>query len=134
PQRRRAGPGPGLPGWAAGGIGLHTAAAAIAGGAAGVVLDVQLALTSEAGENLPSDIAAALRSMDGSETAVVEGRRVYSRPGPELTGGPLPVGQDGAFAAGLAERYRTVGGVVQAVRSSIRHPPASPHPCPPPPG
>src|SRR6195256_3499130 len=119
-QRLVAGSGPGLPVWAAGGIGLHTAAAAIAGGAAGVVLDVQLALTSEACETLPGDIAAALRSMDGSETAVVEGRRVYSRPGPELTGGPLPVGQDGAFAAGLAGRYHTVGGIVQAVRSSIR--------------
>jgi len=75
-QRLVAGSGPGLPVWAAGGIGLHTAAAAIAGGAAGVVLDVQLALTNEASESLPSDIAAALRSMDGSETAVVDGRRV----------------------------------------------------------
>src|SRR5947209_8005296 len=101
-QRLVAGSGSGLPVWAAGGIGLHTAAAAIAGGAAGVVLDVQLALTNEACENLPGDIAAALRSMDGSETVVAEGRRVYRRPGPELTGGPLPIGQDGPLRAGLA--------------------------------
>src|SRR5438105_2619107 len=119
-QRLVAGTGVGLPVWAAGGIGLHTAAGAIAGGATGVVLDVQLALTKEACENLPGDVAAALRSMDGSETVVAGGRRVYRRPGPELTGGPLPIGQDGAFAAGLADRYCTVGGIVQAIRSSIR--------------
>src|SRR5437763_8254937 len=119
-QRLVAGTGAGLPVWAAGGIGLHTAAGAIAGGATGVVLDVQLALTNEACEKLPGDVAAALRSMDGSETVVAEGRRVWRRPGPELTWGPLPIGQDGAFAAGLADRYRTVGGIVQAARWSIR--------------
>src|SRR5437868_6936519 len=123
--------GAGLPVWAAGGIGLHTAAGAIAGGAAGVVLDVQLALTNEACEKLPGDVAAALRSMDGSETVVAEGRRVWRRPGPELTWGPLPIGQDGAFAAGLADRYRTVGGIVQAVRSSIRQHLLSAHRCTP---
>ena len=40
-------PGVDLPVWACGGIGLHTAAAAVAGGAAGVVLDSQLALLAE---------------------------------------------------------------------------------------
>ncbi|HYR61098.1 MAG TPA: type I polyketide synthase, partial [Actinomycetota bacterium] len=119
-QRLLAASGPRLPVWAAGGIGLHTAAGAVAGGAAGVVLDAQLALTKEALEALPSDVAAALRAMDGSETAVVDGRRLYSRPGPQLTGGPLPIGQDGAFAATLAATYRTVGGIVQALRASIR--------------
>src|SRR5205807_5167529 len=130
-QRLVAGTGVGLPVWAAGGIGLHTAAGAIAGGATGVVLDVQLALTKEACENLPGDVAAALRSMDGSETVVAGGRRVYRRPGPELTGGPLPIGQDGAFAAGLADRYCTVGGIVQAVRSAIRQHLVAAELCPP---
>ena len=46
-QRLLAGDGPGVPVWACGGIGPHTAAAAVAGGAAGVVLDVQLALLEE---------------------------------------------------------------------------------------
>ncbi|MYV99166.1 nitronate monooxygenase, partial [Streptomyces sp. SID3343] len=58
-----------VPVWAAGGIGEHTAAAAVAGGAAGVVLDAQLALVDECA--LPTEIAAAVRAMDGSETVVV---------------------------------------------------------------
>ncbi|MFD8818428.1 nitronate monooxygenase, partial [Streptomyces sp. NPDC059627] len=53
-----------VPVWAAGGIGPHTAAAAVAGGAAGVVLDSQLALLAES--RLPEATAAALRSLDGS--------------------------------------------------------------------
>ncbi|MEV4258657.1 hypothetical protein AB0J52_36330, partial [Spirillospora sp. NPDC049652] len=67
-----------LPVFAAGGIGPHTAAAAVAGGAAGVVLDVQLALVRE-GE-LPCDVADALRAMDGSETRVTGGHRIFARP------------------------------------------------------
>lgn len=142
-QRLAAEPSLALPLWAAGGIGLHTAAAAVAGGATGVVLDVQLALTVEGAEVLPADTLAALTAMDGSETAVVAGYRVFSRP--DLTGGPvpagpedmaslvgpalgprpaqpprwLPAGQDAAFARHLAERYRTTGGVIQAVRAAV---------------
>ncbi|MQY08231.1 type I polyketide synthase [Actinomadura macrotermitis] len=126
-----------VPVFAAGGIGPHTAAAAVAGGAAGVLLDSQLALVREM--ELPADVAAAIAAMDGSETRVVEGHRVYTRPDlPEielscldLAGingrlGPhglrsrlLPIGQDGALAAPLAARYKTAGGVVQAVRDQI---------------
>ncbi|HWD08197.1 MAG TPA: beta-ketoacyl synthase N-terminal-like domain-containing protein, partial [Actinomycetota bacterium] len=147
-QRLASDPGLSVPVWAAGGIGLHTAAAAIAGGAAGVVLDAQLALTAEGCAALPAATIAALSAMDGSETAVVAGHRVFTRPdlggpapadaaqmalllGPELGPRPegtrdartparwLPTGQDAAFARPLAGRYRTVGGVIQAVRSSI---------------
>jgi acyl transferase domain-containing protein/NAD(P)H-dependent flavin oxidoreductase YrpB (nitropropane dioxygenase family) len=119
-----------LPVWAMGGIGEHTAAAAVAGGARGVVLDAQLALAAEA--DLPADVAAAIRAMDGSETRVTGGYRVYTRPdlpaiepGPGRLGGHglreqlLPVGQDGAFATRLAARYRTAGGVVTAIGSAI---------------
>jgi acyl transferase domain-containing protein/NAD(P)H-dependent flavin oxidoreductase YrpB (nitropropane dioxygenase family)/NAD(P)-dependent dehydrogenase (short-subunit alcohol dehydrogenase family) len=67
-----------LPIWCAGGIGRHTAAAAVAGGAAGVVLDAQLALVREAG--LPAAVQAAIAAMDGSETTVIGGHRVYTRP------------------------------------------------------
>ena len=119
--------------WAAGGIGLHTAAAAVAGGACGVVLDSQLALVREAG--LPRETAAAIVAMDGSETVVVGGHRVFTRPdlpqtgvggdvalrlGTDLRTDLVPVGQDGALARPLAERHVTAGGVVQAVRQSIR--------------
>lgn len=119
-----------IPVWAAGGIGPHTAAAAVAGGAAGVVLDAQLALVAEA--DLPDEVAAAIAVMDGSETAVVGGHRLYTRPdlpavAPDSVAtrlgardlGALPVGQDGALAASLAQRYATAGGVVAAIRAAV---------------
>ncbi|MFI9045390.1 SDR family NAD(P)-dependent oxidoreductase [Streptomyces sp. NPDC053427] len=106
-----------VPVLAAGGIGPHTAAAAVAGGASGVLLDAQLALTTEGEDGLPRAVAAALRAMDGSEPTLVAGRRVLVRP--DLPTDPLPLGQDGAFAARLAARHRTTGGIVQAVRAAI---------------
>jgi acyl transferase domain-containing protein/NAD(P)H-dependent flavin oxidoreductase YrpB (nitropropane dioxygenase family) len=116
--------------WAAGGIGPHTAAAAVAGGAAGVVLDTQLALVDEM--DLPHEVAAAIRRMDGTETAVIGGYRVYVRPDlprPEAEGlgrrlsartpAALPVGEDAALARPFAERYRTAAGVIAAVAGGI---------------
>lgn len=106
------------------GIGPHTAAAAVAGGAAGVVLDSQLALLADSG--LPETTAAALRAMDGSETTVVEGHRVL-RPSKgraaEASGARLlPVRQDGFLAARFAERWgdvrRTVGELTAAIRGN----------------
>ncbi|MFE0190120.1 SDR family NAD(P)-dependent oxidoreductase [Streptomyces sp. NPDC058989] len=110
-------PGTTVPVLAAGGIGPHTAAAAVAGGAAGVLLDSQLALTTEGEQRLPRRLAAALRAMDGSESVLVDGHRVLTRP--DLPTDPLPVGQDGAFAARLAARHRTIGGILTAVRSAV---------------
>ncbi|MEU9116761.1 SDR family NAD(P)-dependent oxidoreductase [Streptomyces sp. NPDC048483] len=118
-QRVLADPAVNIPVLAAGGIGPHSAAAAVAGGAAGVLLDSQLALTTEGEERLPRAVAAVLRTMDGSEPTLVAGRRVLTRP--DLPAGPLPVGQDGAFAARLAARHRTTGGIVQAVRAAVTH-------------
>ncbi|MFD3807034.1 SDR family NAD(P)-dependent oxidoreductase [Streptomyces sp. NPDC058619] len=123
----------GVPVRAHGGIGPHTAAAAVAGGAAGVLLDVQLALTAEGEPGLPAEVTDALRAMDGSETRLADGHRVYARPGltpPEgpvaallgardLHGQLLPVGQDGASAARLAARHRTTAGVLRAVREAV---------------
>jgi len=119
-----------LPVWAWGGIGPRTAAAAVAGGARGVAIDAQLALVAES--ELPGEVAAAIAAMDGSETRVFEGYRVYVRPGlPAIEPTPghfgardlrkqlLPVGQDGAFAAPLAARYKTAGGVVRAIGAGI---------------
>lgn len=133
-QRLLADPDVTVPVLAQGGIGPHTAAAAVAGGAAGVVLDAQLALTTEGEVALPGEITAALRAMDGSETLVVAGHRIYTRPDlappdpgelPHRLGArglhthSLPLGQDGAFAARFAARHRTTGGVVQAVREAV---------------
>lgn len=126
-----------LPIWAQGGIGLHTAAACVAGGAAGVVLDGQLALVRES--TLPAEIKDAVSAMDGSETRLVAEHRIYSRPDlpaatletddlSEVAGmlgaeslhkQLLPAGQDAAFAANFAHRFGTAGGVVTAVESAI---------------
>jgi len=148
--------------WVQGGVGLHSAAACFAGGAAGIVLDLQLGLTRES--PLPEAVRAALERMDGSETVLLGGDlgepwRVYERPGATavealrrraadiaaaapagsadaarrvfrralveaLGWGPLDrqiwmMGQDAAFAAPLARRYRTVGGIVGAVRDAV---------------
>ncbi|MFF7976455.1 SDR family NAD(P)-dependent oxidoreductase [Streptomyces sp. NPDC007905] len=128
----------GVPVWACGGIGPRTAAAAVAGGAAGVVLDSQLALLAES--RLPETVRAAVRSLDGSETVVVAGHRVLRRRGPDTPPPPaddvdavaallgardlrrqlLPVGQDGFLAARFAERWGDVRGTVRAVRAAIR--------------
>ena len=126
------------PVWAMGGIGLHTAAACAAGGAAGIVLDSQLALVRES--TLPAEVARAIRAMDGSETVVIAGQRVFSRPdlplpeelrgagevevaarlgGDDLRGRLVPAGQDAAFARPLAERFVTAGGVVQGIARAI---------------
>ena len=126
------------PVWLKGGIGLHTAAAALAGGAVGVVLDTQLALARES--TLPAAVRAAVGAMDGSETVVAGGHRLYSRPdlppvdpdappaeiaarlgADDLRSQLLPVGQDGSFAAPLAGRFKTAGGIVAAIRSAIDH-------------
>ncbi|MCU1298299.1 MAG: Beta-ketoacyl synthase, partial [Acidobacteriaceae bacterium] len=134
-----------VPVWAAGGLGRHSASAAIAGGAAGVVLDAQLALVRES--IVPKEIAAAVSAMDGSETTVIGCHRVYSRPDlatrrkhwPELAGLSeisesmvaarlggesfdeqfIPIGQDGAFARSFAEEYVSAGALVQGLRASI---------------
>jgi acyl transferase domain-containing protein/NAD(P)H-dependent flavin oxidoreductase YrpB (nitropropane dioxygenase family)/NAD(P)-dependent dehydrogenase (short-subunit alcohol dehydrogenase family) len=137
-----------IPVWVQGGVGMHTAAACYAAGAAGVVLDAQLALTREsaAGE----EAREAIARMDGSETICVGESsglrfRFYWKPGAkaaeavaalqdsreieqaiaERSGwGPADrnvwiLGQDAAFASRLAERHRTVGAIVQAMRRSI---------------
>ncbi|MEU4350584.1 SDR family oxidoreductase [Streptomyces sp. NPDC023838] len=103
-----------LPVWACGGIGPRTAAAAVVGGAAGVVLDAQLALLAESG--ITDEAAAALRATDGSGTSVVDGVRALRN---ARTGLELPVGQDGFLAARFAERWGTVAGAVRGVREAV---------------
>jgi NAD(P)H-dependent flavin oxidoreductase YrpB (nitropropane dioxygenase family) len=73
-----------LPVFALGGVGLHTVGACYAAGAAGVVLDWQLALSKESA--LSETVKARLALVDGSETicignALGDSYRVYARPG-----------------------------------------------------
>ncbi|MFE0103730.1 SDR family NAD(P)-dependent oxidoreductase [Streptomyces sp. NPDC059009] len=111
----------GVPVWACGGIGPRTAAAAVLAGAAGVVLDVQLALLDEA--QLPPAVATLLRTADGTETVLVGGRRVLDRRRPgtpaELRERLLPLGQDAFLAARFAEKYGSVSDAVRAVREAV---------------
>ncbi len=102
--------------WAQGGIGEHTAAACVAGGAAGVVLDSQLALLPES--SLPESIRSAVRAMDGSETKIVDGHRVLDRPGSVESPATVPIGQDGAFAHRFA-RFGSVAAAVAQLHSAI---------------
>ncbi|MEO8508451.1 MAG: beta-ketoacyl synthase N-terminal-like domain-containing protein, partial [Betaproteobacteria bacterium] len=125
-----------LPVWVQGGVGLHTASACVAGGAAGVVLDAQVALAREA--TLPAEVRQAVAAMDGSETVLIDGHRVFTRPdlpvrdiaaagaahaqlGCNLRTQLLAAGQDAAFAKSLAERFRTVGGIVRGIVAAIDH-------------
>ncbi|MBO0729113.1 MAG: nitronate monooxygenase, partial [Acidimicrobiaceae bacterium] len=128
---------PGVPIWVQGGIGLYTAAAAVAAGAHGVVLDSQLALARET--RLDGAVRQAIRSMDGSETRVVGDHRVYTRPdlpaarisadvsssvvagqlGTDIERQLLPIGQDAAAASVLADRFVSAGGIVTAIRRQI---------------
>ncbi|WP_338674122.1 SDR family NAD(P)-dependent oxidoreductase [Streptomyces sp. SCSIO 30461] len=110
----------GIPVWACGGIAPGTAAAAVVGGATGVVLDTQLALLAES--ETPEHIAAVLRTMDGSETRVVAGLRTLRRLGSPQHGAavePLPVGQDGFLAARFAERWGDTGRALRAVSDAV---------------
>lgn len=147
-----------LPVYAYGGIGLHTAAACYVAGAAGVVLETQLALTRES--TLPEAVRTAVAAMDGSETVCLGTElgkpfRVFHRPDATvieemnglatrlgLQGGDAaaaewrravesrvgwnsvqqdlwPLDQAAAFAADLARRYKTVGGVLTALRAAL---------------
>ncbi len=114
-----------VPIWVQGGIGLHTAAAAIAGGAAGVVLDTQLALARES--SLPEAMKKMIGKLDGSETTIVSGQRGLRRR--KSTGPPdpfepaqdfLPIGQDAPFAPSLATRFPTAEEILRAIKQSIR--------------
>jgi acyl transferase domain-containing protein/NAD(P)H-dependent flavin oxidoreductase YrpB (nitropropane dioxygenase family)/NADP-dependent 3-hydroxy acid dehydrogenase YdfG len=122
--------------WVQGGIGLHTAAACIAAGARGVVLDSQLALLEEAGTS-PA-LRRALATMDGSETVVVGGYRLYARPNAKAAkaddspaqiaaqlGATDPstdlvtLGQDASFAAPFGQRFASVERLVRAVHMAF---------------
>ncbi len=68
-----------LPVYVQGGIGRHTAAAVMAAGAAGVVLDTQLALFPES--ELSTATRRFLQGLDGGESKVVDGVRFLAKPG-----------------------------------------------------
>ena len=136
-----------VPYWVQGGIGTHSAAAAMLAGAAGVVLCEQLWLAEESPLAHP-DARGTWSQLDGSETVLLGPEetpfRLFARAGrnkfreleqrvlrsesrQELlleylatTDDPLlPLGQDIAFAAPLAKRYGSVGCILSAFRASM---------------
>jgi acyl transferase domain-containing protein/NAD(P)H-dependent flavin oxidoreductase YrpB (nitropropane dioxygenase family) len=153
-----------IPVWVHGGVGLHTAAACAAVGAAGAVLDSQVLLARES--QLPRRVRERVSAMDGSETVCVGTGlgapfRTLSRPDlgvskeldqratalemelarghdrsqiegvwraevrgrvawDDRPGAAVAIGQDGAFAAELARRFVTVGGIVNGIGKAVR--------------
>ncbi|MDR0490638.1 MAG: SDR family NAD(P)-dependent oxidoreductase [Oscillospiraceae bacterium] len=113
-----------------GGVGVHTAAAYIALGAAGVVLDSQVALFPECG--LPGEYKSALGRLSGNEIRVHEGYRYYISPGAnEISEGcdpqsrigaalndVLPLGQDIVLAQELADGYKRLKLLVRAIENA----------------
>ncbi len=108
-----------IPVWLAGGIGPDTAAAAVMGGARGVVLDVQLALLRES--TIPAEERGVLAGLDGSESVVEDGHRVVRRALRRGDGASLvlPVGEDAYLAQVFASRFETVAAAIRAVKDSI---------------
>ncbi|RDI34995.1 acyl transferase domain-containing protein [Lentzea flaviverrucosa] len=103
-----------LPVWVAGSIGPDTAAAAVAGGARGVVLEGQLTLVAEVRKHISGEIVNAVRMMDGADTVVNDGLRVHVRQN------ALEIGQEGSLADSYRTSFGTVGGVVGAIQRGMR--------------
>ena len=122
------------PVWVRGGVGLCSAAACMVGGAAGVVLDWQLALCAES--ELPEEVKARVSRMDGSETAILgqgccERYRAYTRAG-ETAFTELKELEE-SLALGPAADVATLVRWRSAVEMRIRGEGGTPPPIPAPP-
>ncbi|UKB82600.1 SDR family NAD(P)-dependent oxidoreductase [Chryseobacterium sp. MEBOG06] len=125
-----------IPVWVQGGIGLHTAAAAKALGATGIVLDSQLALFPES--SVPKDLKEVCSKLNGTETKVIADHRVLVRPNsPALPENPtardlkqyftgldlgtcyIPMGQDISLATDLYEDFRTLKKLIFGFREAM---------------
>jgi acyl transferase domain-containing protein/NAD(P)H-dependent flavin oxidoreductase YrpB (nitropropane dioxygenase family)/NAD(P)-dependent dehydrogenase (short-subunit alcohol dehydrogenase family) len=113
-----------------GGIGIHTAAAYLALGASGVVMDSQLALFAECGTS--PELKAALGRLSGNEIRELDGFRYFVRPGgaeppqdagvtglkehmAQATQDCMPLGQDVILGAELVRRYGSLKRLVRAI-------------------
>nr|WP_199074996.1 type I polyketide synthase [Pedobacter sp. ASV19] len=125
-----------IPVYVQGGVGSHTAAALVACGAAGVVLDSQLALFPEC--TAPAAIKQVCEKLNGNETKLIGRYRVLARPNspalPEevseetlltyfndfdLEKSYLSMGQDIALATDLVARYRKLDKMVFGFKEAI---------------
>jgi acyl transferase domain-containing protein len=117
-----------------GGVGVHSAAAYLALGAAGVILDSQVALFPEC--SAPAEVKAAVERLSGSEIRDCEGYHYLLRHGatepdedatltdilPRLGSTDdkdcLPCGQDAVLASELAGRYRRLRHLIRALQTA----------------
>ncbi|MBS1661768.1 MAG: acyltransferase domain-containing protein, partial [Bacteroidetes bacterium] len=95
-----------------GGVGLHSAAALSALGAAGVVLDSQLVLFDEC--SAPKELKKLCLGLSGHETKVVDHERMLLRPNAPV----LPLGQDIAVSSDLVKRCKKLDRLVFLFREA----------------
>jgi len=107
-----------------GGVGIHSAAALSALGAAGVVLDSQLVLFGEC--RASQELKRVCQSLNGHETKVIDNYRVLVRPNSPV----LPMGQDIAISADLVRRCKKLDRLVfvfrEAAHGSLKQAKVSP--------
>ncbi|MDN5285186.1 MAG: erythronolide synthase [Mucilaginibacter sp.] len=125
-----------IPVWVQGGVGIHTAAALLAQGAAGVVLDSQLALFPECAA--PKALKDVITKLSGTETKLIDNCRVLTRPNSptlpenatysdlkayfndlELEKSYIPMGQDIALATDLVNRYKKLNKLIFGINEAI---------------
>ncbi|MBL1220264.1 SDR family NAD(P)-dependent oxidoreductase [Chryseobacterium sp. L7] len=125
-----------VPVWVQGGVGLHTAAAVKALGAAGVVLDSQLSLFPES--SVPQEIKDLCSKLNGTETKIIANHRVLVRPnspvlpenvsskelrqyfsGFDLSKNYIPMGQDISLAVDLYEDFKTLKKMVFGFKEAM---------------
>ncbi len=119
-----------------GGVGIHTAAALVALGATGIVLDSQLALFPEC--SMPSAIKQICEKLSGNETKLIGNFRVLVRPnspvlpenateedlepyinGFDLEKSFLPIGQDISISGDLVSRYKKIDKLVFGIHEAV---------------
>ncbi|WP_185225850.1 type I polyketide synthase [Chryseobacterium indologenes] len=125
-----------IPVWVQGGIGLHTAAAVKSLGAAGVILDSQLALFPEC--SVPQDVKEVCSKLNGTETKIIANHRVLVRPNSpaipdhitseeltayfkdlDISSSYIPMGQDISLATDLYEDFKTLKKLVFALKEAM---------------
>jgi NAD(P)H-dependent flavin oxidoreductase YrpB (nitropropane dioxygenase family) len=125
-----------IPVWIQGGVGIHTAAALSAQGAAGIVLDSQLALFPEC--SAPKELKELCTKLSGTETKLIDNCRVLVRPNsPALPENAtyndlktffndlnpeksyIPMGQDIALATDLVNRYKKLNKLVFGIKEAM---------------
>lgn len=125
-----------IPVWVQGGIGVHNAAAVIALGARGVVLDSQLLPFPEC--SAPASLKTISEKLNGNETRVIDGFRVLVRPNSpalpaqtarrdlhpflhtlDLDQSYIPMGQDIAIGTDLVKQYKKLRRLVFAFKEAM---------------